>query len=389
MSQAAPDLFWEGSAPMRDAMGLVTLARECVASGVERRALYLRLSLLPARLRDPRHHRLVREVLAPVLRPTRARLYELPGGDLVVLSPPPGEHLDEVRKSVCRVLPEMARDSAMPLLRLPAESARMLSLLEASLGLQALPVAAQEIAAALPFPSAAEMDAALRALATANLSAYLRRQTIWRLVAGDEEPQPIWTELRPHVPNIAAALLPGRALAAHPAFARRFRHAAERRILAELSRPEEARKLGAACLPLGLGTVTEAEFLRLEAVLGPRGRRDLVVCIPVEEMLLDPTGFALARELADRRGWRLGLDEMEPELLPLLPASRLDLPLLRLRFRPQLVSGDGALRATWDAALPADRSRIVLVGADAPVAVAWAWQRGITLFGGRVLEARL
>ena len=53
MSLAVADLAWEGSAPMRDAMALATLARECVTSGVERRALYLRLSLLPARLREP------------------------------------------------------------------------------------------------------------------------------------------------------------------------------------------------------------------------------------------------------------------------------------------------------------------------------------------------
>jgi hypothetical protein len=31
---------------------------------------------------------------------------------------------------------------------------------------------------------------------------------------------------------------------------------------------------------------------------------------------------------------------------------------------------------------------VVLLGADAPVAIAWAWQRGITCFMGRVLEAR-
>jgi hypothetical protein len=72
----------------------------------------------------------------------------------------------------------------------------------------------------------------------------------------------------------------------------------------------------------------------------------------------------------------------------LLPAHRLDLPMLRLRFRPELLSGDGAARAAWDAALPADRSRVVLLGADTPVAIAWAWQRGITHFTGRVLDAR-
>lgn len=388
MNPATADLAWDGSAPMRDAMALATAARECVSSGVERRALYLRLSLLPARLREPRHLRMVREALAPVLRPTRARLYELPGGDLAVLSPPPGEHLDEVRRSLSRLMPEIATETLLPALRLPAEAARLLTLVEAALGLD-ISTSAPEPASGSPPPSGLEMDAALRALATSNLAAFLRRQTVWRLASGDEQAQPIWAELRPHLPDIAAALLPGRSLGATPGYARRFRHAAERRMLADLARPQEARALGETCLPLGLGAVTEAEFLRLDAVLGAKGRGHLMVCVPVEELLADPAGFALVHDLSRHRGWRIGLDEMEPALLPLLPAHRLDLPMLRLRFRPELLSGDGAARAAWDAALPADRSRVVLLGADTPVAIAWAWQRGITHFVGRVLDARL
>lgn len=389
MSLAAAELAWDGSAPMREAQALATLARECVTSGVERRALYLRLSLLPARLREPRHLRLVREALAPVLRPTRARLYELPGGDLAVLSPPPGEHLEEVRRGLSRLMPEIAADTLLPTLRLPAEAARLLTLVEAALGLDGAAVAAPDPEPGMPPPSGAEMDAALRALATSNLASFLRRQTVWRLASGDEQAQPVLIELRPHVPDVAAALLPGRSLAGSPGYARLFRHAVERRMLADLARPQEARALSEACLPLGPGAVTEMEFLRLDAVLGPQGRGHLMVCVPAEELLADPAGFALVHGLSQRRGWRLGLDEMEPALLPLLPAHRLDLPMLRLRFRPELLSGDGAMRAAVDAALPADRARVVLLGADTPVAIAWAWQRGITHFMGRVLEARV
>ncbi|MDB5416420.1 MAG: hypothetical protein JWR10_4755 [Rubritepida sp.] len=389
MSLAVADLTAEGNASLRDAMALATLARDCVASGVERRVLHLRLSLLPARLRERRHQRLVREALAPVLRPTRARLFELPGGDLVALSPPPGEHLEEVRRSLANLLPEIPVETLLPILRLPAEAARLLTLVEAALGLHGTAQAPAPVAPVGLAPSGAEMDAALRALTTANLTAFLRRQTIWRLASGDEQAEPLWTELRPHLPDVAAALLPGRSLSAAPHLARRFRQATERRMLAELAHPQEARALGDACLPLSLGAVTEAEFLRLDAVLGPQGRARLVVCLGASELLADPAGFALVRRLSLQRGWRLGLDEMEPALLPLLPPRRLDLPVLRLRFRPEMLSADGPMRAALDAGLPEDRSRVVLTGADVPVAIAWGWQRGITRFMGRVLEARI
>lgn len=393
MNPAARDAAWEGNAALRDAMALASLARDCVTSGVERRVLHVRLSLMPARLREPRHQRLVREALAPLLRPTRARLYELPGGDLVALSPPPGEHLEEVRRGLSRLLPEIPAETLLPVLRLPAEAARLLTLVEAALGLGASAAPAVEPARHLPPPTGAELDAAKRALVTANLTAFLRRQSIWHLAPqpglDDEQPEPLWTEWRPHLPDLAAALLPGRDLSAAPALARRFRQAAERRMLAELAHPQEARALGEACLPLTLTAATEAEFLHLDALLGPRGRARLLVCIGAGDVLADPGGFALLRRFALLRGWTLGLDEMEPALLHLLPADRLDAPMLRLRFGPGMLSGDAAARARLDAALPRDPARIILTGADTPAAIAWGWQRGITRFMGRMLEGRV
>lgn len=389
MMTAPSDLTGDGSAALRDAMALAALARDCVASGVERRALHVRLSMVSPKLREARHQRLVREALAPVLRPTRARLYELPDGDLVALSPPPGEHLDEVRASIARLLPEIPMDTLLPVLRLPAEAARLLAVVEAALGLQlAEQVCAVEAKRTLPPPSAAEVEAALRALTTANLTSFLRHRHIWQLGAGDDEPQRICTELRPHVPDVASVLLPGRALSASPALERRFRQATERRMLAELARPAEVRALAQTCLPLSLGAVMEPEFLRLDAVLGPTGRGRLLVCISASDLLVDPDGFEMVRRLAAQRGWRLGLDDVEPAMLEFLPASRLDLAVIRLRFRPEMLSADARARDALDAALPEDRSRVILIGTDAPIAIAWAWQRSISRFMGRLLEGR-
>jgi len=389
MSIISAETNLDGTAALRDAMALAALARDCVASGVERRVLHVRLSLVPARLREPRHERLVREALAPLLRPTRARLYELPGGDLVALSPPPGEHLDEVRRGLSRLLPEIPADTLLPVLRLPAEAARLLTLVEAALGLDDIPAEAlPPTPSGLAPPSASELDAALRGLATANLAAFLRRQGIWRLAPGDAQPTPLWTELRPFLPDLAAALMPGRDLTATPAMARRFRHGAERRMLAELAHPQEARKLGDACLPLGLGSLLETEFLRLDALLGPSGRARLLLCVPATDMLADPAGFALLRRLGAMRGWQLALDDPDPALLRMMRPEALEGLSFRLRFAPAMLAGDAEARASLDAALPEERGRVILAGAETSAAIAWGWQRGITRFMGRVVEGR-
>lgn len=373
--------------PQAEALALAALVRDCVTSGVERRALHLRLSALPEALREARHRQMIDEVLAPVMRPTRARRFELPGGDLVIVSPPPGQHLEEVHAALSRLLPEAPDGPLSTTMRLPAEGARLLSVVEGAMGL----VLRREPAArpdALPPPSAADLDAALRALATADLAASLRSHPIWRLGDGQATPTPLWTETRVHLPDLMERLLPGASLAGAPALGRLFRRAAERRLLADLARPQVARAMDPACLPLSLGSVMEAEGLRFDAALGPVGREQLVICVPLSDVLADPGGAALAARLARERGWTLGLDELEPWHLARIDLRALDPGLVRLRFRAEWLAGSAAERAALDATLPKDRDRVVLMGADAPVTIAWAWQRGITAFMGKVLDAR-
>ncbi|MCU0887305.1 MAG: hypothetical protein MUC64_04690 [Rubritepida sp.] len=370
-----------------EALALAALVRDSVASGVERRALLVRLSTLPEALREPRHARLIEETMGPALRPTRARVFELPGGDRAVIAPPPGQHLEALREGLARLLPEVPIDDFAPLLRLPAEAARLLGVVEDALGLG---LVAEEALAETPPPAPAggAMDAALRALAGADIAAIQRRQAVWRLGGADETAVAEAMDIRAHLPELAERLLPGAGFAMAPALARRLRRAAERRLLADLARPPGVRALGALALPLSLGTVTEAEALRLYGAIGPEGRARLTLCVPLGDALADPAGLALARRFTAARGIALGLDDVEPWHLAALDVASLAPGPIRLRFRASLLHGAPAERAAIEAGLPADRARVVLTGVEAPVAVAWAWQRGITRFMGRLLEAR-
>lgn len=370
----------------QDALALAALARDCAASGSERRALVVRLSRLPAELREPRHQRQLRDALAPMLRPTRGRVYELPGGDVVAVAPPPGDHLDHARATLLRLLPDLPPGEFFPELRLPEQSAALLAAVEDALGLAAAagPDGAENEDG--PAPPPAELDAAERALASADISSFLRVSGLWRFGAEGATPERLRGEIRVHLRDLAGALLPGFSLDASSEARRRFRAAAERRLLADLARPHEARALGAVSLPLSLAAATSPEFLRLEAALGAEGRKRLLVCLDPADVFADPSGVATLLAFARLRGWALGLDDAEPDVFPLLRHGAF--ALARLRFRPSLLSGPAGARAALDAALPADRSAVLLSGADGAAAVGWAWQRGISLLHGRVVEAR-
>ncbi len=237
-------------------------------------------------------------------------------------------------------------------------------------------------------PPGRELDAAERALASADISSFLRVSGLWRFAAAGATPERVRNESRVHLRDLAAVLLPGFSLAASAEARTRFRAAAERRLLAEFARPPGPLRPGAPglSLPLGLAAATSPEFHRLEATLGAEGRKRLLVCLDPAEVFADPDGVAALAAFARSRGWSLGLDDVDPEALPLLRHG--GFAMLRLRFRPALLSAPVAARAALDAALPADRGRLLLTGADCASAVGWAWQRGVSLFQGRMVEPR-
>ncbi|MBX6745970.1 MAG: hypothetical protein IRY87_28385 [Acetobacteraceae bacterium] len=362
-----------------NALALIGLVREAVASGIPRQALHLRLARLAPRLRRGHHHRLVQEALEPVLRPSRARLFDLPNGDLVVVAPPDSPHLKEVEAALLTLLPLETAESALALLRLPEEAAALLAAVEAALvpGPEGPPGAPEEGARF----TAARLGMLERALGGVGLAAFLRHRPVCRLRSGDERPEVEFLDLRIALPELGVALGASADPATAPWLRRRLRRLLDRRLLAELARPEEARRLGPVGLCLSVASLTSAEFLRFEKVLGAAGRVQAVIGLLPEDILAEPEEFAFARDFCRARGFRLAL---EADSAPPLPLDRLGLDLLRLRWSPDLPRLGESLRAT----LPEDRERVVLTGADGAGAIGWGWEEGITLFEGRLLRPK-
>ncbi|MCX7932997.1 MAG: hypothetical protein N2588_10675 [Rhodovarius sp.] len=380
-------------APWRqDALALAALLRACVSEGLERRVLHLALSALPQALRRQHHLRLLREVLQPALRPARARLFELPTGDLLLIAPPPASYLEEVLADCRRLLPESAAEA--PLCRewrLPQQAAGLLALLADALGL-GLPAPAPAVAdpgAPLPPPTAEQLQAILPTLSRADLEVHLRLRSLC-LIAPDGQGSCL---LRQHheldLPAIAAALLPGADPAAAPWLARRLRREAEQRLLALWMGAEEMRNFTPRSATLLPATILSEAFQRLDRKLAPAWRAAVTIGFAFEDALADPEAFGLARRFLALRGYRLMLAELTPEQLPLLPPDRFGLPGLEIRFTPDWLAITAAQRQALAGLLPADRDLVSLAGADAAAAIGWGWERGIHRFRGRLVETGL
>jgi len=372
-----PPLITAGGAG-GDALALAHLVRESVAAGAEREALHVRLSRLGPQLRQGHHRRLVQEALAPVLRPARSRLFELPNGDLVAISPPQGEHLRNAQRTLATLFgTEADEPSSTVLLQLPRDAVALLAAVEDALGrpLDPLPPAALTGAEARFDP--ADLAVLERALRGASIARFLRRRPICRLTPGGEA-ELVWEEWRLAWPELLAALLPGPDPAAAPWLRRRLRRILERRQLAELADPAEARRRGPIGLCLAAATLGEEEFLRLDALLGASQRQRTVIALPIEDLLADAGEFAFARAFAQARGYQVALDVAQASHLALLAPARLADDLIRLSWSPDLPA--------LTAPLPRLPERVVLTGADRAAAIGWGWEMGITLFEGRLLN---
>ncbi|MBP0491711.1 hypothetical protein [Roseomonas indoligenes] len=359
---------------------LAALVRLCLASGSVRDILWLRLSRLPRGLDRPHHRRLLREALALPQHARRARVFHLPDGDMAVATAPP----DTLRPAVLRVLDGAVEEAAIAEvvrgLRLPEEAGALLAGLEESLGL-APPT--PPAGPALPPLEAEALAAVLPALTRADPAPYLRRQPVLRLTPEGESAVEA-ESIAPMPGALRDRLLPGRGLEAVPALAARLRLALELRMLAGVAWPEWLASPWPLHLSLSVASLTSEAFLALDGRLPGAVRPMLTLGVPAAEVLADPAGFALGRDLAASRGYALALEAPGGPALALLPPARI---------------GAGMVRLAWSEALPADPGpvatlagagvAVVLTGADRSAAIAWGWENGITLFQGRATDRHL
>lgn len=375
---------------IRAAAELAAFVRETVAANASRDVLHLRMAGLSPAMRRPHHQRMLRDALGPALSGARTRVFDLPNGDVVAVAPPPALALETTRAALARTLDAAAQD-AVRSLRLPEAAAHLLAAAAESLGLDPAP---EEPEAAEPRPpvTTAQIAAAERALARADLDPVTARQAVCRMDPDGAPAEPLWEDRRIAWPALSALVLEGADTGASSALRRRLARLAEARMLAEIVRPAAQMGWKPVGLPLAPATIASPAFDRFDAGLPAGRRKEITISFRAADVLADPAGFAAARDLVRPRGYGLALDDAPAGLLAVLPMARLGLDLLRLRWSPELPmtvpSGLASFLAEGQGAEGRGAEAVVLVGVDRPAAIAWGWEVGIRRFQGPLVERR-
>ena len=370
-----------------EAEHLRALVSECAGAGIARRALLLRLSQLPEELARPHHLRLARSALDPLAAADRARLFGMPNGDVAIVWR--GDAAAALRASLDGVMHLFAGETdrlpdpaaLVHSFRLPEEAEPLLRAVEESL----LPSAGATApgsgrngtappARPLDPPALAALEAAL---ARADVAHFVRRRQICEHLP-DGGFRLRWEKRALSVADIAASLVPDRAVQADPWLFRRLTHMFDRRMLALLAAPQELRGAGPFGLNLNVASILSPEFLRFDTMLPGALRGQVVIDLRPADIMADPAAFLFARDFARDRGYRLLLHGITADLLDVFPLRRIGLDLVRLHWSPALT------RLDPDQSL-SDAAHTVLSRADTAEALAWGRVQGIVLFQGRAV----
>jgi hypothetical protein len=369
----------EDLALREEAERLAALVRECLTSGIARRACVLHLSRLPPELARPHHLRLARAALEPLAHADRARMFELPNLDLVTVWRGAAEAaLSASREAILRLFDDAGGAGAPPAtllwqeLSLPQDAAILLRLAEGEDGVAEAAVPA--IAAPPLDPTA--LAAFEAGLVHADVARFARRrQVCLRLPDGSFRRR--WEKRFLSVEELAASLAPNHAPRADPWLFRRLTRSLDRRMLALLAAPDELTGAGPFAINLNVASVLSPEFLRFDAALPAALRGQVILDLLPADVLADPAAFLFARDFAQARFYRILLRGVTADLLPMFPLARTGLDYLQLRWSPSLMPPDSGV-------VLEDASRIVLSQADSRQAVSWGVAHGITLFQGQM-----
>jgi len=228
------------------------------------------------------------------------------------------------------------------------------------------------------------------AVGSLDLSTYVRRQPVCAM-AGDSHPRPVFEELYVRIADLQKPLLPSVNLSGNRWLFQHLTQSLDLRILSLLTRDPDSWLTGPVSLNMNVDTILSQAFLGFDQGLKSGAQRQVVIEVQPIDVFADYKAFQFAREFLRSKGYRLCMDGVTLETLPLLRREQLGVDLLKLHWDPAIArngeASDNDAHAAALAALKAsDPRRLIVSRCDDEAAVEFGQSLGIALFQGRYVD---
>ncbi|HVJ40996.1 MAG TPA: hypothetical protein VM639_05850 [Dongiaceae bacterium] len=365
--------------------------------------LELRLSSLRAYHKRPQHIRAVRKLLTPLRQRFEASVFQLASGDIFILMQCP--NIAEAKPVLLNILnlfvddPLVANkgeaealDALSPIFDLETayDTARthIAGLIEQSRGTRTETVVEPAARTPLNMVSPQQITEIERAIKTANLANLLRRQSAC-VVAPGLPPSPVFHELFFSTADLAQLITPGYDLTSNKWLFQHLTSLFDQRMLSLLMDRAYRGTLRNASMNLTLKTIFTQEFLDFDTETNVKDRGSLAIELPFVEVTGETGEFLFAQRLLHGLGYKIILDGVRHEALPLIDRELLGIDMVKVIWEQGL---EDHVSGSWGDKLRAaiqriGRERVCFCRVDAAEAIETGRKLGVSLFQGRLIDA--
>lgn len=366
--------------------------------------LELRMSALRSYHKRPQNIRAVRKLLTPLRQRFEASIFQLASGDLFILMQCP--NISDAKPVLLNILNLFAEDplladkgeaealdSFSPIYDLEsaydAARARVTSLIEQNRhNARSDAVSDASSRPAMSVVSPQQITEIERAIKNANLANLLRRQSAC-VVAPGLPPSPVFHELFFSAADLAQLITPGYDLTSNKSLFQHLTSLFDQRMLALLTDRTYRATLRNASMNLTLKTILTQEFLDFDTETNVKDRGSLAIELPFVEVTGEPGEFFFAQKLLHGLGYKIILDGVRHEALPLIDRELLGIDMVKVIWEQSL---EDHVAGSWGDRLRAaiqriGRERVCFCRVDAAEAIDAGRKLGVSLFQGRLIDA--
>ena len=227
-------------------------------------------------------------------------------------------------------------------------------------------------------------------LGRADLSSVMRRQSICA-VAGTDLPRPVFKELFISIGELSQQVLPDVNLAASRWLFQHLTETLDLRVLKLLTQADDCNLHSSFSVNLNVGTLLSREFAEFDTSLRTGGRGTIVIELQLIDIYSNVADYMFARDFVRERGYRVCIDGVTHQSLPLVDRQALGADLVKLAWLPELSDGvsDETLENLNKQVGRVGPSRVILTRCDAPNAIRLGQSMGISMYQGRYLDTVL
>ena len=230
------------------------------------------------------------------------------------------------------------------------------------------------------------LDRMETALQRADLSNLVRRQSVCG-VSRELVPDQMFSEMFISIADLRETLLPGVNVLSNRWLFQHLTETLDRRMLSLLNKTDGVTISGEISINLNISTLLSPEFLDFDDKVIASRRGSVIIELQKLDIFADLGAYLFAREFVQSKGYRVCIDGLTYQTLPMIDRERLGADYIKIIWSPEMINGGDEIEAlVREMVAHAGSARVILCRVDHQEAVDFGHAVGIKFFQGRHVE---